>query len=137
MASAEICRNGHESTFRQTSMHPSPATCIQAQHNLTPQATCIQAQHKAKEHHLSPSHTARGTIFTYKTSIHTAPRPAGHTKHASHKYPCTHASQIYKPHMHIYSVARGGVGMCGGGKYEWFTTFTSRSSFPSQVHEPK
>jgi hypothetical protein len=90
---------------------------------------------------VSPSLTARGTIFTYKTSTHTAPRPADHTKHTYITQEPMNTSQIYKPnlhHNHMHSVARRvwDVGT-GGGKYGWFSTYTSRNSFPSQVHEPK
>ena len=79
-------------------------------HNTNSYSTRKHAfKHNTKRWNIvSPSLTARGTIFTYKTSIHTAPRPADHTKHASHKNPCTPASQIYKPNLHdnhMHSVA--------------------------------
>jgi phosphoribosylcarboxyaminoimidazole (NCAIR) mutase len=86
MASAKICRNGNESTFRQTSMHHTPAQT----NNTNNTNKLLRKQtfnHNTKLNvetsscHRTPPESA--IIFTYKTSIHTVPTTAGHTKHAS------------------------------------------------------
>ena len=77
MGSAKICRNGNESTFRQTSMHHAGASNNQKQQHAN-----IHAHHTSfmYKHRLVIVQTARArqALNLQQTSIHTA----GHTKHA-------------------------------------------------------